>query len=83
LITELIPFTNELPGNTIAEHQAKIMALVDKASDHTAGLRMNEKPSIGANKPFPAPLPPSEDYVVDFEGPDDPEHPQNWRPSTK
>lgn len=43
---------------------------------------MPEK-TIGADKPFPAPLPPAEHYVVDFDGPDDLEHPQNWSVSTK
>ncbi|KAH8197891.1 hypothetical protein TruAng_007943 [Truncatella angustata] len=35
-------------------------------------------PSFGAGKPFPPPLPEQEDYVVEFEGPDDPYHAQNW-----
>ncbi|PLN79786.1 MFS general substrate transporter [Aspergillus taichungensis] len=33
---------------------------------------------LGAGKPYPPELPNSEDYVVDFEGADDPLHPQNW-----
>jgi DHA1 family multidrug resistance protein-like MFS transporter len=44
---------------------------------------MIEKPSIGAGKPFPDALPSSDKYVVDFEGVDDPYHPQNWKLSTK
>ena len=35
-------------------------------------------PPFGAGKPYPPPLPEREDYVVQFEGPDDPLHPQNW-----
>lgn len=33
---------------------------------------------LGAGKPYPPELPNSEDYVVEFEGADDPLHPQNW-----
>jgi MFS transporter, DHA1 family, multidrug resistance protein len=35
-------------------------------------------PSFGAGKPFPPPLPDQEEYVVEFDGPDDPYHAQNW-----
>ncbi|GKZ39304.1 hypothetical protein AbraIFM66950_012270, partial [Aspergillus brasiliensis] len=39
--------------------------------------------SMGQGKAFPPALPNREDYVVDFDGPDDPEHPFNWPLSTK
>ncbi|KAL2891296.1 putative transporter C36.03c [Ceratocystis lukuohia] len=35
-------------------------------------------PNFGAGKPFPPSLPNQEDYVVEFDGPDDPLHAQNW-----
>jgi DHA1 family multidrug resistance protein-like MFS transporter len=35
-------------------------------------------PAFGAGKPYPPPLPNREDYVVEFDGPDDPLHAQNW-----
>ena len=35
-------------------------------------------PGFGAGKPYPPPLPEQEEYVVEFDGPDDPLHPQNW-----
>lgn len=35
-------------------------------------------PPFGAGKPYPPPLPEKEEYVVEFDGPDDPLHPQNW-----
>ncbi|KAB8231992.1 MFS transporter [Aspergillus alliaceus] len=35
-------------------------------------------PAFGAGKPYPPPLPEREDYVVGFDGPDDPLYPQNW-----
>ncbi|GLA89464.1 hypothetical protein AtubIFM56815_003943 [Aspergillus tubingensis] len=38
---------------------------------------------MGQGKDFPPPLPNREDYVVDFDGPDDPQHPLNWPLFTK
>jgi DHA1 family multidrug resistance protein-like MFS transporter len=35
-------------------------------------------PSMGVGKPFPPPLPERDEYVVEFDGPDDPLHAQNW-----
>ncbi|PBP21286.1 MFS multidrug transporter-like protein [Diplocarpon rosae] len=35
-------------------------------------------PEMGLGKPYPPPLPDQEEYVVEFEGPDDPLHAQNW-----
>jgi len=35
-------------------------------------------PPFGAGKPYPPTLPDQEDYVVEFDGPDDPLHAQNW-----
>lgn len=35
-------------------------------------------PEFGAGKPYPPPLPEQEEYVVEFCGPTDPLHPQNW-----
>ena len=35
-------------------------------------------PPFGGGKPYPPPLPAREEYVVEFDGPDDPLYPQNW-----
>jgi len=35
-------------------------------------------PEMGLGKPYPPPLPAQEEYVVEFDGPDDPLHAQNW-----
>ncbi|RMZ13872.1 hypothetical protein D0860_02339 [Hortaea werneckii] len=37
-----------------------------------------ELPPFGASKPYPPPLPDQEEYVVEFNGHDDPHHAQNW-----
>lgn len=34
--------------------------------------------SMGAGKPIPPSLPDSKEYIVEFDGPDDPAHPLNW-----
>lgn len=35
-------------------------------------------PAFGGGKPYPPPLPDREEYVVEFDGPNDPLHAQNW-----
>jgi DHA1 family multidrug resistance protein-like MFS transporter len=35
-------------------------------------------PEFGADKPYPPQLPERENYVVEFNGPNDPLYPQNW-----
>jgi MFS transporter, DHA1 family, multidrug resistance protein len=35
-------------------------------------------PEFGGGKPYPPPLPAREEYVVEFDGADDPMHAQNW-----
>jgi len=40
-------------------------------------------PSFGGGKPYPPPLPDREEYVVEFNGHDDPTHAQNWPMKTK
>lgn len=35
-------------------------------------------PPFGGGKPYPPPLPNRDDFVVEFDGPDDPLYPQNW-----
>jgi DHA1 family multidrug resistance protein-like MFS transporter len=47
----------------------------------TGGSRRDEKrplPEMGLGKPYPPALPDRDEYVVEFEGPDDPLHAQNW-----
>ncbi|KAF1817125.1 major facilitator superfamily [Eremomyces bilateralis CBS 781.70] len=40
--------------------------------------RAKPMPPMGNGKPYPPPLPEREDYVVEFDGEDDPLHAQNW-----
>ena len=40
-------------------------------------------PNFGAGKPYPPRLPEQEEYVVEFDGPQDPMHAQNWSMNKK
>lgn len=56
---------------------------------HTVGASTTSRasnrplPEFGAGKPYPPPLPAREEFVVEFNGPDDPLHPQNWATKKK
>lgn len=52
-------------------------------SSKRAPVDTSQLPSFGGNKPYPPPLPPSEDYVVEFDGHDDPRHAMNWPTNKK
>jgi DHA1 family multidrug resistance protein-like MFS transporter len=49
-----------------------------------SGIRSRQResrrplPAMGAGKPYPPALPEREEYVVEFDGADDPMHAQNW-----
>jgi DHA1 family multidrug resistance protein-like MFS transporter len=53
---------------------------VDSRLSRTITRRRTEKPlpNMGAGKPFPPLLPDREEYVVEFDGKEDPLHAQNW-----
>lgn len=70
----------------LERHPTELSRINTARSQHSAtvgrGLRNRESrkplPAFGAGKPFPPPLPAQEEYVVEFDGPDDPYHAQNW-----
>ena len=70
----------------LERHPTALSRIQTQKSQHigtvgrTATSRKSQKPlpSFGAGKPYPPPLPAMEEYVVEFDGPDDPLHPQNW-----
>lgn len=41
-------------------------------------ISRRQLPNFGGGKPYPPKLPAQEEYVVEFDGPDDPIHAQNW-----
>ncbi|KAI9713866.1 MAG: hypothetical protein M1820_000596 [Bogoriella megaspora] len=44
----------------------------------TSSRKSKPLPEFGGGKPYPPPLPEREEYVVEFDGPKDPLHAQNW-----
>ncbi|KAL2223488.1 putative MFS multidrug transporter [Thermoascus aurantiacus ATCC 26904] len=70
----------------LERHPTALSRIATQRSQHSATVgaslksRVSKKPlpPFGAGKPYPPPLPEKEEYVVEFDGPDDPLHPQNW-----
>ncbi|KAL6705107.1 hypothetical protein ACN47E_007366 [Coniothyrium glycines] len=64
-----------------SQHAGTVGAsMVESRLTRTLTRRRTEKPlpNLGAGKPMPPALPDREEYVVEFDGADDPMHPQNW-----
>lgn len=70
----------------IERHPTALSRIATQRSQHSATVGASVRsrvprgplPPFGAGKAYPPPLPEKEEYVVEFEGPDDPLHPQNW-----
>lgn len=70
----------------LERHPTELSRIATARSQHTAtvgrGFRSKESkkplPAFGAGKDYPPPLPAREEYVVEFDGPSDPLHAQNW-----
>ena len=76
-----------VPTQRDLERQATVLSRIQTAkSQHSATVGRSIKsrksnkplPNFGAGKPYPPPLPEREEYVVEFDGPDDPLHAMNW-----
>ncbi|KAI1344020.1 major facilitator superfamily domain-containing protein [Xylariaceae sp. FL0016] len=71
----------------LERHPTELSRIHTARSQHSAtvgrSVRSRESrkplPAFGGGKPFPPPLPEQEEYVVEFDGPDDPYHAQNWQ----
>ncbi|KAK1960769.1 major facilitator superfamily transporter [Colletotrichum eremochloae] len=72
--------------NDLERHPTALSRIATARSQHsnTVGRSLKSResrkalPAMGAGKPYPPPLPEQEDYVVEFDGPNDPLHAQNW-----
>ncbi|BDD61895.1 hypothetical protein MAP00_006915 [Monascus purpureus] len=75
----------------LERHLTALSRIATQRSQHSATVGAGPKtrvpktplPEFGAGKPYPPALPEREEYVVEFAGPDDPLHPQNWTPKKK
>jgi DHA1 family multidrug resistance protein-like MFS transporter len=74
--------------NDLERHPTVLSRIQTARSQHagTIGKSLTSKsrdsrrpmPEMGLGKPYPPLLPAREEYVVEFVGPDDPLHAQNW-----
>ena len=70
----------------LERHPTALSRIQTQRSQHSATVgaslksRQSRKPlpEFGGGKPYPPPLPAREEYVVEFDGVDDPLHAQNW-----
>jgi DHA1 family multidrug resistance protein-like MFS transporter len=70
----------------LERHETALSRIHTQRSQHsgTVGASLKSRasrkplPAFGAGKPYPPALPERESYVVEFDGPDDPLHAQNW-----
>jgi DHA1 family multidrug resistance protein-like MFS transporter len=70
----------------LERHETVLSRIHTQRSQHSATVGASLKsrssrkplPAFGAGKPYPPALPERESYVVEFDGPDDPLHAQNW-----
>lgn len=63
----------------IETHRSQHSATVGAGLKSRTTTRQSKPlPAFGAGKPYPPLLPDQEEYVVEFDGPDDPMHAQNW-----
>jgi DHA1 family multidrug resistance protein-like MFS transporter len=80
-----IPTQRDTVGD-LERHPTALSRINTQRSQHTQTVggslrsRTSRKPlpAFGAGKPYPPPLPEREEYVVEFDGHDDPLHAQNW-----
>lgn len=78
-------------SNDLERHPTALSRIATQRTQHSGTVgatlksRVSKKPlpPFGAGKPYPPPLPSKEEYVVEFDGPDDPLHPQNWTTKKK
>ncbi|PLB53614.1 synaptic vesicle transporter [Aspergillus steynii IBT 23096] len=74
---------DDRPGDTAHELELERIHTYRLQQQQTVGSTRSRTPRdrwlpMGAGKPYPPSLPESEGFVVEFEGADDPMHPQNW-----
>ncbi|KAJ5907954.1 MFS multidrug transporter [Penicillium taxi] len=81
-----IQTAHSLHGSCLDRHTTALSRIATAQSQHTATVGASIKstqtqkplPEFGAGRPYPPALPSQDEYVVEFAGPDDLLHPQNW-----
>ncbi len=86
IVREEIGMSRVQTQRDLERHPTAITRIHTQRSQHSATVGRGPKsrewkkplPEFGDGKPYPPPLPDREEYVVEFDGPDDPLHAQNW-----
>lgn len=86
VIREEIGMSRVNTQRDVERHPTALSRIETQRSQHsgTVGKSLKSReskkplPNFGGGKEYPPPLPQREEYVVEFDGPDDPLHPQNW-----
>ncbi|KAL8781743.1 MAG: hypothetical protein Q9213_005880 [Squamulea squamosa] len=86
VIREEIGMSRIQTGRDLERHPTELSRIETQKSQHsgTVGRSLKSReskkplPNFGGGKEYPPQLPEREEYVVEFDGPDDPLHPQNW-----
>ncbi|KAL8693610.1 MAG: hypothetical protein Q9224_003721 [Gallowayella concinna] len=86
VIREEIGMSRIQTGRDLERHPTELSRIETHRSQHSGtvgrSLRSRESkkplPNFGGGKEYPPQLPEREEYVVEFDGPEDPLHPQNW-----
>jgi DHA1 family multidrug resistance protein-like MFS transporter len=83
-----VPTQRDTEGEIVERHPTALSRIHTQRSQHSGtvggGLRSRTReskkalPAFGAGKSYPPPLPEREEYVVEFDGHDDPLHAMNW-----
>ncbi|KAI4254209.1 MAG: hypothetical protein LQ352_003227 [Teloschistes flavicans] len=86
IVREEIGMSRIQTGRDLERHPTELSRIETHRSQHsgTVGRSLKSReskkplPNFGGGKEYPPQLPEREEYVVEFDGPDDPLHPQNW-----
>jgi DHA1 family multidrug resistance protein-like MFS transporter len=86
LTLRTIPISRVSTQPDLERHPTELSRIATHQSQHTATVGRTRSsrpckeplPPFGAGKPYPPCLPAQEEYVVEFDGEDDPAHPHNW-----
>jgi MFS transporter, DHA1 family, multidrug resistance protein len=70
--------THPIEDHRTETHRLQHIQTVGATEKTRSKTEARPLPEFGGGKPYPPDLPPQEEYVVEFDGKDDPLHPQNW-----
>jgi MFS transporter, DHA1 family, multidrug resistance protein len=81
-----VPMSRISTQPDLERHPTELSRIATHRSQHSATVGRSKSskpcrdplPPFGAKKPYPPCLPAQEEYVVEFDGEDDPMHPHNW-----